>query len=130
MMLNIFSCVYWWFVYFFQRNVNSNYLPTFKIGGEVGGAVLFTVDLEEFFYSQNTSSLSDNDLQKYFSILWIIVSVSWRCPLMTKSFNFHEIQFIFPLSLVFLMSYLRNHFLTQGHEELFLCIFFLGVLWL
>ena len=38
------------------------------------------------------------------------------------SFNFDEVQFIcfFLLFLVLLVSYLRSHCLTQGHEDLLL----------
>ena len=41
---------------------------------------------------------------------------SWRANIL----NFDEFQFFSLLSRVLLMSYLRHHRLTQGHEEIFM----------
>lgn len=44
MMLRIFLCVYWPFVYLLSRNVHSNPLPVFKLG-----YLSFIIELWEFF---------------------------------------------------------------------------------
>ena len=54
-------------------------------------------------------------------LLWVVFSCSWWCPLKHKCFEFDEIQFIFLLLLLLLVSYLRNCCLIQDQKDL--CLF-------
>ena len=67
-----------------------------------------------------TSLLSDIWLVDIFSHLYIVISLSWYCPLKHESFKisvmFSLCSSFFLLLLMLLMSYLRNHCLTWGCE--------------
>ena len=60
-------------------------------------------------------------------ILWVVFSLSGQCHLEDRSFKFWlcPINF-FILLFVLLVSYLRNHFQIQGHENLYLCVLLRG----
>ena len=75
-------------------------------------------------YVLSTSSLSDKWFASiFFPILWVVFSllVSFEA----QRFNCQEGQFIFLFVWLVLLSYmvlyLRNHCLTQGHKVLFIC---------
>ena len=73
-------------------------------------------------YVLDTNSLSDIWWQNSSPILWIVFSLIDDTICRTKVFNFDALQFIFSFFfLVLLVSYLRNHCLTQGYEDLPQC---------
>lgn len=56
---------------------------------------------------------------KYFLPLYGLC-FQFLCPLKHKSFKFEEVQFVFIMSLVLLVSYLRNYCVIYGNN-LLLC---------
>ena len=102
MTLRIFSCAYWLFVYHSWRNIFSSPLCTLSC--------LF-VDTLKFFILV-IRSLSDTALPNIFAHSIGSLSLSW-----STTVDFCEVQFIDFFLLVLLVSYVRIHFQTQGHQE-------------
>ena len=68
--VDIFSCVYWLFVYLHWRNVYLDPLPIFKLG------CLFIIELWVFFMYSRYSSLIKYAICEYFLLLWVVF-IEW-----------------------------------------------------
>lgn len=110
MIRRIFSFADWPFVYLLWRNACLKPLPIFKLD-----YLPFFIELKkvlDMFWIQVLYPLFD--LQKFSPIsFFIFLMVLW----ITKVFHFNEVQFIFLLLLVIVISYLWSHCLIQGHKD-------------
>ena len=84
----------------------------------------YFLSLKSFKHSSfilDTSLLSGIWLADIFSHLYIVISLSWYCPLKRESFKismmFSLCSSFFLLLLMLLISYLRNHCLIWGCES-------------
>lgn len=108
MMLSIWSCEYWLFVYLLWKNVYSYPLLMFLLLSCNSFLCILIFDL----YFLPFFGLSFHFIE---SVLWS-----------TKVVNFDDTNLFFIWLLITRKeSYLRNHYLIQGHEDLALC-FLLG----
>ena len=96
------SCAFSYF-YIFFKNYHFKCLPIFKIGL----FVFLLLKWKRHLYILKSSL-------KYF---YFLDGVLWRI----KLFHFDEVQLIPFLSLILLLSYIRNHCMIQGHNNIPLC---------
>ena len=87
-------------------------LPIFQLG--------YLSLSKEFFTYPRYNSLPCVWFADTFSLLWVVFSGFWWYPLKHKCvwFWWSPFYLLFLLSLVLLVSYLRNHHLTQSHKDL------------
>ena len=83
MILSIFSCAYWLFVYIILRNVYSDPL---LISETSLSFCSWVVSILYIFYIKAPCQIYN--LKMFFSILRVVFLLSWGCPLRHESFKF------------------------------------------
>ena len=123
MILSIFLCVNWPFVYFLWRDVSLNPLPILNLDS------LFIVELGEFFVCFGFKCLIRYTACKYFLSFCGLPSRALKCVLWsTQGSEFGEGQCL-PFSL-FARAFsiiCEKHCLVQGHQDLLPWVFLVRV---
>lgn len=81
---------------------------------------LFLTPWQVFFFFFSCQIL---DLEMFSPILWDLKIFSWQCSFIYKSFKFWWVQLSFLLFPVFWGSYLSDHYLLKGYEDLLMFFF-------